>query len=114
MSQLKNQVIAIVIILLGGCSSNVPLSDNYGSQTLSDPIAGELVNSGGTTLFVSLGDGSIIAQIIDVSADFCFKQNSATSTICFTKGDAIFDTRTNEFVGYEMIEDRIELIAKSD
>jgi len=65
-------------------------------------------------LLVSLEDGTVIKQAIDVDADVCFKQNSSTSTLCFTQGDAIVDPATNTVIGFEMIEERIDLIAKTD
>lgn len=67
-----------------------------------------------TILLVSLDDGTVIRQSIDVDAEICFKQNSARLTTCFSQGAAIVDPSTQEIIGYEMIEDQIDLIAKSD
>lgn len=67
-----------------------------------------------TILLVSLEDGTVIRQTIDVDAEICFKQNSARLTTCFSQGAAIVDPATEEIIGYEMIEDQIDLIAKSD
>lgn len=65
-------------------------------------------------LLVSLNDGTVIKQVIQVKADICFKQSSSSSTTCFTQGDAIVDAATDTVIGFEMIEDRIDLIAKQD
>ena len=65
-------------------------------------------------LLVSLEDGTVIKQTIDVDADVCFKQSTNSSTLCFTQGDAIFDATTNTLIGFEMIEERIDLIAKTN
>lgn len=67
-----------------------------------------------TILLVSLDDGTVIRQTIDIDADLCFKNNSESSTICLSQGEAIVDSATNRIIGFEMIEDRIDLVAKSD
>jgi len=67
-----------------------------------------------TILLVSLDDGSVIKQTIYSAADFCFKMNSASSTTCLTQGAPILDPTTNSVVGFQMIEDHIELVAKSE
>jgi hypothetical protein len=64
-------------------------------------------------LLVSLEDGTVIKQTINVDADVCFKQNTSSSTLCFTQGDAIMDATTNTVIGFEMIEERIDLVAKT-
>lgn len=65
-------------------------------------------------LLVSLEDGTVIKQAINVDADVCFKQSTSTSTLCFTQGNAIFDAATNTLIGFEMIEERIDLVAKTN
>lgn len=67
-----------------------------------------------TVLLVSLDDGSIIKQMIRSSADLCFKKNSESATTCLTQGAPVYDPETNVIIGYEMIEDHIDLVAKSD
>ncbi|MDH3546241.1 MAG: hypothetical protein OEN22_04040 [Gammaproteobacteria bacterium] len=67
-----------------------------------------------TMLLVSLEDGSVIKQTIDGHADVCFKQISDSATTCLTQGDAIIDPATNAVIGYEMIEDHIDLVARTD
>ncbi len=52
-------------------------------------------------------------QTINSSADFCFKSNSASSTTCLTQGAPIFSPDTNAIIGFEMIEEQIDLIAKT-
>lgn len=65
-------------------------------------------------LLVSLEDGTVIKQTISVDADVCLKESTSSSTLCFTQGDAIFDAATNTLIGFEMIEERIDLVAKTD
>ncbi len=65
-------------------------------------------------LLVSLEDGTVIKQTISVDADVCLKESTSSSTLCFSQGDAIFDAATNTLIGFEMIEERIDLVAKTD
>lgn len=65
-------------------------------------------------LIVSLDDGSVIKQTIDIDADLCFKMISDTSTTCLKQGEAIVDPDSDEIIGFEMIEGRIDLVAKSN
>ena len=67
-----------------------------------------------TVLIVSLDDGSVIMQTIQSSADLCFKKNSDSATTCLTQGAPVYDPDSNAVIGFEMIEDHKELIAKSD
>ena len=67
-----------------------------------------------TVLIVSLEDGSVIMQTINSNADFCFKSSSGSSTTCLTQGAAIVSPDTNAVIGFEMIEDQIDLVAKTD
>ncbi len=67
-----------------------------------------------TMLLVSLDDGTVVMQRIRSHADVCFKKNSDSSTTCLTQGEPVVDPETNVVIGFEMIEDRIELVAKTD
>ncbi len=67
-----------------------------------------------TVLLVSREDGSVIKQTINSGADLCFKTSAASSTTCFTQGAAIVSPDTNVIIGFEMIEDQIDLIAKTN
>ena len=82
----------------------------------AEPLAttATLEADGKTILLVSLEDGSVIKQLIDVDADICFKQSTSSSTTCLTQGEPIFDAVTSTVIGFEMIENRIELVAKND
>ena len=85
------------------------------AQSLQAPVA--TATSGlqhEAILLVSLEDGTVIKQTISVDADICLKQSTSSSTLCFSQGDAIFDAATNTLIGFEMIEERIDLVAKAD
>ncbi len=93
-----------LLLLLGACSVNpeAPASTNLAQTPAHE-----------TTLLVNLEDGSVIKQTINVDADLCFKQIGSKETTCFTTGDAIISPETNAIIGYEMIENHIDLIARS-
>jgi hypothetical protein len=103
-----------VIVGLTACTSSVtasrPASDliHQASVILAPDEPRE------TVLIVSLEDGSVIMQTISSSADLCFKKSSESATTCLTQGDPVYDPATNAVIGFEMIEDHIELVAKVD
>ena len=100
--------LAATWILLSACAST-------GSDALTPDARSAAASAPRQTiLLVSLEDGTVIRQTIDVDADICFKQNSASQTTCFSQGDAIINPLTAEVIGHEMIEDRIDLVAKSN
>lgn len=61
-----------------------------------------------TILLVSLNDGSIIRQTINLDADICIKMLENVTTTCLTKGGAIVNN-LGVVVGYEMISETIQL-----
>jgi len=65
-----------------------------------------------TVLLVSLQDGSIVKQDIDLDADICMKSNASSVTTCLYKGDPIFDPDTDQIVGYYMQSEQVELFGK--
>ncbi len=106
-------VLAITVIS-PACSththSSPPVSNNEALSELSDSA----IEARETLLLVSLEDGSIIKQTISSSADICFKKNSDSATTCLTQGAPIFSPATDTIIGFEMIEDHIDLVAKSE
>ena len=109
-------VIALLVLasLLGACGTI-----GVASTTVEpiEPAAAEFTPTTmrqNTILLVSLDNGSVIMQTISASADLCFKQNSDSLTKCFTQGEPVIDPATNAVIGFEMIENHIELIAKYD
>ncbi len=103
-----------VAAALTACSTAAPLLDrsNVQADVISTPPLETLTNE--TMLLVSLDDGTVIKQTINLTADVCFKMNSSSETTCLTQGEAIVDPDTNSIVGYEMIEDKIDLYAASE
>ena len=101
MKNLSVAALLACVVTLYGCSAS-PIA---AQQPLSDREA---------VLLVSLEDGSVIMQTISSGADLCFKTSVASSTTCFTQGAAIVSPDTNDIIGFEMIEDQIDLIAKTN
>jgi hypothetical protein len=101
-------------LVLGACSTSrlisAPAQDVTPDAAIS--LSPELPRE--TILLVSLEDGSVIKQTIISGADLCFKMNTDSSTTCLTQGAPVIDPTSNSIVGYEMIEDHIDLVAKSD
>lgn len=97
-------------VVLGACSTS-GVNPALG-QEVAVSVSEELPRE--TILLVSLEDGSVIKQTIISGADLCFKMNAESSTTCLTQGEPVIDPDSNTIIGYEMIEDHIELIAKSD
>ena len=91
----------VSVLALSGCSTNMTAAERPASDRE-------------TVLLVSLEDGSVIKQTIASSADLCFKISTASSTTCFTQGAAIISPDTDAVIGFEMVEDHIDLVAKTD
>lgn len=114
---MKYLLLAVLLPLtvgLGACSANpINLAPD---QSLVQNVDANLPPDSPreTLLLVSLEDGSVIMQTIFTTADLCFKNNGESATTCLTQGAPIYDPTTNDVVGYEMIEDHIDLVAKSD
>ncbi len=103
----------IAPLVLCACSANAPLPGQARSAPDSIPVYKVQDRQHETILIVSLEDGTVIKQTISVDADLCFKLNSSSATTCLTQGEPIIDPVTNTIIGYEMIENHIDLIAKS-
>lgn len=114
MKTLRLAFLPPLIAVLGACSTSAITSSSgkESAQTVAVTLSPDLPRE--TVLLVSLDDGSVIMQTISSSADLCFKWNSESATTCLTQGDPVFDPITNAVIGFEMIEDHIELIAKSN
>ena len=110
---LKAPVI-VSAILLGACAvdaTHAPLSATSPTRLQATPVDNSHDQA---LLLVSLDDGTVIKQTIDSDADICFKVNSEALTTCLTEGAPVIDPNSDTVIGYEMIEARIDLVARSD
>lgn len=100
-------------LLLGACSTQQiePSPARADNHLPVVTVAGK--SPGETILLVSLDDGSVIMQTINTGADICFKSISDSATTCLTRGKPIRDPRSNSIIGFEMIEEQIQLVGKS-
>lgn len=100
--------------LLGACSTSAVTSAP--GHEFADKVAMTLSPESphDTMLLVSREDGSVVMQSIQTSADLCFKMSTDSATTCLTQGEPVIDPATDAIIGFEMIEERIELVAKTD
>jgi hypothetical protein len=60
-------------------------------------------------LLVSLEDGSMIRQDVQLDADICMKVNEETATTCLTRSEPIMDAEGHHVIGYRMRRTQIDL-----
>ena len=114
---MKHLSLALLIFLaatLGACSSTAVTSVPETDIALGSTVSQSFEPQRQTLLLVSRNDGSVVMQTIYSSADVCFKKTSDSATTCLTQGEPVIDPYSNVIVGYEMIEEHIELVAKTD
>ena len=100
--------------ILGACS-NTAVAPPPATPTAQDAaISLSPESPRETVLLVSRNDGSVVMQTIYSTADFCFKKSSESYTTCLRQGEPVVDPSTDTVIGFEMIEEHIDLIAKSD
>jgi len=114
MKTLSLALLVPLAAVLGACSSTTvaPAPAIETAQDVAISLSPEAPRE--TVLLVSRNDGSVVMQTIYTSADVCFKKSSDSSTTCLTQGDPVFDAVTNTVIGYEMIEEHIDLVAKTN
>lgn len=114
---MKNLSIALIVplaFLFGACSSSavVPTSASHFAEPVAVSLSPEIPRD--TVLLVSRNDGSVVMQTIRTSADVCFKKSSDSATTCLTQGEPLFDPVSNAVIGFEMIEEHIDLVASTN
>ena len=93
---------ALIAVLTAGCA--VPSPD-------TPPAAAAPANPG-ATLLVSLNDGSIISQTVDIDADICMKSNSSPVTQCLRRGEPVYGPEGRTVIGYRMERSEVELVGR--
>lgn len=94
LKSLRTVSLAALLLLISACAWQPQTADE--SQTL---------------LLVSLEDGSVIRQDIDIEADVCMKVNGEAATTCFTRGEPILSDDNVHIIGYRMDRSEISLYA---
>ena len=102
LSDTRSLLIVLSLVGLAGCSVAPVKSDSSTELAKSADI------DYSTILLVSLNDGSIIRQTVNLEADICMKALDNATTTCLSKGEAIVNN-LGVVVGYEMIPETIEL-----
>lgn len=93
-------------IMLGACASNHPLA-------VHEPVPEQRVaTEDGALLLVSLSDGQLVLQHIDVDADVCMKSNAHPETRCFKRGEPIYDADAVTIVAYRLESRDMDLHAR--
>lgn len=95
------------ILFLAACTSNFPMQDEL------SPAGAAAVAPTNALLLVSLDDGQLVMQHIDVDAEFCMKSNADPATRCFSRGEAIYDPTTHALVAYQLEASELDLYAKN-
>lgn len=108
-----NVPVLLAAALLGACASSSP-SNAIRAVPYEAAVPAAETTRNEAMLLVSLDDGTVIMQTIESAASVCFKLNSATATTCLLQGAPLVDPATDAVIGYEMIEEKIELIARTD
>lgn len=114
MTYLPAAAILMFGVMITACSSDTIRPPAAHERFVPVPPTQISENSHETILLVSLEDGTIVMQKIDSNADICFKSNTDSATTCLTQGAPVIDPASNTVIGFEMIEDNIELVAKTD
>lgn len=82
------------VILLSACATqHAAQGDQSEAAAASTPHA---------LLLVSLDDGQLVMQHIDVDAEVCLKSNAQPETRCFKRGAPIYDTDATTIVAYHL------------
>ena len=88
---------ALAATAVGGCATAPPDRESAGTSS-----------GGDTILLVSLDDGTIVRQTVDLGHEICMKSAENATTTCLSRGDPVFNQH-GSLVGYEMYSDIIEL-----
>lgn len=93
---------ALIALYVAGCTTSSPVT-----MPAEVPPAGR-----NATLLVSLNDGSIISQTVDIDADICMKSNSSPVTQCLRQGEPVYNPDGRTVIGYRMERSEIELVGR--
>ena len=101
-------LVLLSALMLGACASNHPLATHEpvpDSQTEAEAEAGAM-------LLVSLADGQLVMQHVNVDADVCMKSNADPETRCFKRGEPIYAMDSATIVAYHLETQDLNLRGK--
>lgn len=91
--------------ILAACASNHP-------AMMHDAASLDAEKPTEALLLVSLDDGQLVMQHVDIDADFCMKSNAQPETRCFKRGEPIYDTDATTIVAYRLEARNLDLHAR--
>ncbi len=100
-------LVLISTMVLAACASTQ-------SFTSHDPVSATPAASITTPqalLLLSLADGQLVLQDIDIDADVCMKSNTAPATRCFKRGAPIYADDASTIIAYEAVARELDLHA---
>jgi hypothetical protein len=103
---------AVTLAALGAGCASAPEAEQADAAAEPAIVATSAPVREPATLLVSLSDGSIISQSIDVDADICMKANASPVTRCLSRGAPVYDSEGITVIGYRMEPTEIELVGR--
>lgn len=100
-------LVMLTTIALAACASTQSFTSHQPESALqpaSEAAAPAL-------LLVSLADGQLVLQEIEIDADVCMKSNAAPATRCFKRGAPIYAADSSTIVAYEAVTRELDLHA---
>lgn len=99
-------LVLLSITLLAACASNHPAVTHEPDTAANAPPPTEAL------LLVSLADGQLVMQHVNIDADVCMKSNANPETRCFKRGEPIYDADASTIVAYHLEPKDLNLHAK--
>lgn len=102
-------LVLMSVALLAACASNHPAVMHQSAAITEEPAEPARPEA---LLLVSLEDGQLVMQHVDVDADFCMKSNADPQTRCFKRGEPIYDADASTIVAYHLESRNLDLHAR--
>lgn len=99
-------LVTLLLALLSACASNHPALVHDAQESQPPVAANEAM------LLVSLDNGQLVLQHVDIDADICMKSNASPETRCFKRGEPIYDVDASTIVAYHLELRNLSLHAK--
>lgn len=103
-------LVLLSVALLAACASNHPAVVHQPESPV-EKLATDSPQSE-ALLLVSLADGQLVMQHVNIDADVCMKSNANPETRCFKRGEPIYDADASTIVAYHLEPKDLNLHAK--